>query len=182
MKSVALISDAKKKGLDVSCSVALHNLCFTDNVLEEFDTAFKVMPPLRTQEDSRALKKGLVDGTIDFVTTDHIPLNIEQKRVEFDNAAYGAIGMESAFGQLNGLFGMEETVELLTRGRERYKLPMPELREGRTACLSLFNPDIEYQFGLENIASTSKNSMAIGNTLKGRAYGVINNGQLVLSQ
>ena len=178
--SVKIIADAKKKGLDVSCSVALHNLCYTEEVLEEFDSAFKVMPPLRSVKDSKALIKGLNDGIIDFVTTDHIPLNIELKRVEFDNAAYGSIGLESAFGLLNPIFDMERTVSLLTKGRERYNLESSTLAEGNKACLTLFNPDGEYTFEKENIVSTSKNSMALGQSLKGKVYGIINNDQLVL--
>ena len=178
--SVKLIADAKKKGLDVSCSVAIHNLYFTDEVLEEFDTTYKVMPPLRTKKDTKALIKGLNDGIIDFVTTDHIPLNIELKRVEFDNATYGSIGLESAFGLLNQIFDIEKTITFLTKGKERYNLESNKLVEGNKACLTLFNPDGEYIFEKENILSTSKNSMAMGETLKGKVYGIVNNNQLVL--
>ena len=178
--SVKIIADAKKKGLDISCSVAIHNLYFTDEVLEEFDTTYKVMPPLRTKKDAKALIKGLNDGIIDFVTTDHIPLNIELKRVEFDNATYGTIGLESAFGLLNQIFDIGKTITFLTKGKERYNLESNNLVEGNKACLTLFNPDGEYIFEKENILSTSKNSMAIGETLKGRVYGIVNNNQLVL--
>jgi len=94
--SVKLIADARKKGLDVSCSVALHNLFATDEALEDFDTHFKTLPPLRSRADSHALLKGLIDGTIDYITTDHCPIDIEEKRVEFDNASYGTLGLESA--------------------------------------------------------------------------------------
>lgn len=177
--AVSLISDAKKKGLDVSCSVALHNLSFTDEGLDEFDTAYKVMPPLRTEKDCKALIKGLKDGIIDFVTTDHIPMNIEQKRVEFDNAAYGSTGLESAFGALNQLFDTEKSIELLTKGRERYNLSPQELKQGSKACLTLFDPDEEYTFTLNNILSTSKNSMTLEKALKGNVYGIVNNNQLI---
>ncbi|HAI37299.1 MAG TPA: dihydroorotase, partial [Maribacter sp.] len=98
--SVKLIADAKKKGLQVFCSVAVHNLTITDSELENFDTQFKVMPPLRTSADIKALQKAVKNGTIDLVTTDHTPLNIELKHVEFDNAEFGTIGLESAFGTL----------------------------------------------------------------------------------
>ncbi len=178
--SVKLIADAKKKGLDVSCSVAIHNLYFTDEVLEEFDSTYKVIPPLRTKKDAKALIKGLNDGIIDFVTTDHIPLNIELKRVEFDNAAYGSIGLESAFGLLNKIFDIGKTITFLTKGKERYNLASNKLVEGNKACLTLFNPDGEYVFEKENILSTSKNSMSMGETLKGTVYGIVNNNQLVL--
>ncbi|MDV7140476.1 dihydroorotase [Maribacter sp. TH_r10] len=179
--SVKLIADAKKKGLDVTCSVAIHNLYYTDQVLEEFDTAFKVNPPLRDKKDAKALIKGLNDGIIDFVTTDHTPLNIELKAVEFDNATYGSIGLESAFGLLHKIFDTEKCIELLTHGKERYGLTETVLAEGNKACLTLFDPDKEYTFEKDNIHSTSKNSMTIGESLKGKVYGIFNNDQLVLN-
>lgn len=177
--SVKLISAAKKKGLDVSCSVAIHNLWFTDEVLTEFDTNYKVMPPLRTKNDIKALLKGIKDGVIDFVTTDHIPMNVEEKRIEFDNAGYGSIGLENAFGILNQLMDTETAIGLLTKGRERYGLETPVIMEGRTACLTLFDPEGEYVFGKDDILSTSKNSMFQGSRLKGKAHGVISNDQIL---
>ena len=138
------------------------------------------MPPLRAEKDGKALIKGLKDGTIDFVTSDHIPMNIEEKRVEFDNAAYGSIGLESAFGTLNRLFDTETAVQLLTKGRERYGIKSPEIKEGEPACLTLFNPEGTSVFNMENILSTSKNSMFLESELKGSVYGSINNGQIEL--
>ncbi len=179
-KSVKLIADAKKKGLNVSCSVAIHNLIFTDDVLEAFDTNNKVLPPLRTSKDVKALIKGVKDGIIDFVTSDHIPMNIENKRVEFDNAAYGTIGLESAFGALQSIFDMETSIGLLTKGRERYGIESQELKEGEKANITLFNPDYEYNFDTLDISSTSKNSMFLNKGLKGKVYGVILGNKKVL--
>ena len=176
--SVKLIAEAKKKGLDVTCSVAIHNLALTDVALKEFDSNYKLMPPLRTQKDVNALHKGVLNGTIDFVTSDHIPMDIEGKRVEFDNAGYGTIGLESAFGTLNTLFGMEKTIELLTKGRSRFGLETPRLEEGEAVNLSLFNPSGNSIFGKEDILSTSKNSAFIGYKLTGQVYGVIHNGKV----
>ncbi len=178
-KSVQLIADAKKKGLDVTASVAIHNLSLTDNSLQEYDSNFKTMPPLRTQKDIKALKKGVKTGIVDFVTSDHTPMNIEEKRVEFDNAAYGTIGLESAFGVLNALFGMETTVELLTKGRERFQLNSASIKKNETACLTLFDPNVERTFAENDIYSTSKNSLFFNHKLKGKVYGVINNNQLL---
>ena len=176
-RSVVLITAAKKKGLDVSCSVAIHQLLFSDTLLEEFDATFKVMPPLRTKKDIDALIKGVNNGSIDFVTSDHIPMNIEEKQVEFENAAYGTTGLESAFGSLNTIFKTEKTIDILTRGRERYGLSSPSIKEGEMAKLTLFLPDEEYVFNKDNIHSTSKNSMFLGTKLKGKVYGIINKGQ-----
>jgi len=177
--SVKLIAEAKKKGLDVSCSVAVHNLCFTDDTLTEFDSHFKLMPPLRTQLDRKALIKGLKDGTIDFVTTDHRPMDIEHKRVEFDNASDGTIGLESAFGMLNQIFDLDTTISLLTKGRERYGIETPVLKVGENAALTLFDPDQEYTFEEEDILSNSKNSCFVGSKLIGKVYGIVSNNQII---
>ena len=171
--AVSLIGKAKKKGLDVTCSVAIHNLLFTDAELESFDSAYKVMPPLRSEKDRKALIKGLKEGVIDFASSDHSPLDIEEKRLEFDRAAFGSIGLESAFGALNALMGLEHTIEVLCRGRSRYGIPESILAEGERADLSLFDPDIAYSQKAETLCSTSKNSLYIGKPLKGKAYGVI---------
>lgn len=178
--AVKLIARAKKKGLDVSCSVAVHNLWFTDDQLSEFDTNFKTMPPLREKNDVTALLKGLKDGTIDFVTSDHTPMDIEQKRVEFDNAAYGTIGLESAFGILNQLFNLETTIQLLTKGRERFGIVSPKLQEGHQANLTLFEPTSEYDQESENLSSTSVNSAFLKTTLKGSIFGIICNNAVII--
>ena len=178
--SVKLIAEGKKKGLDISCSVAVHNLFFTDNVLEEFDTRYKVLPPLRTKNDVRALINGVKDGIIDYITSDHTPMDIERKRVEFDNAAYGTIGLETSFGILNQIFNLDTTISLLTRGRDRFGVTDPKLAEGKNARLTLFDPEEEYVFKEEHINSTSKNSMFLDTKLKGKALGTICNDQILI--
>ncbi|PRX55113.1 dihydroorotase [Flagellimonas meridianipacifica] len=178
--SVKLIAAAKRKGLDVSCSVAIHNLLITDDTLSDFDTSFKVSPPLRTKQDAKALIKGLKDGTIDFVTTDHTPLDIEEKRLEFDNAHAGTIGLESAFGSLNPVFGLEETVGLLTKGWERFNIEKPKIETGSPACFTLFEPYEEWYFTEKDIKSTSRNSMFLDAPQKGRVIGTISNNTLTL--
>ena len=178
-KSVSLIDAAKKRGLDVSTSVAIHNLWFKDEALEEFNSNYKVLPPLRTAEDTRALIKGLKSGVIDFVTTDHSPMDIEEKRVEFDLAAYGSLGLEHGFGVLNSLFGLEKAVELLSRGRERFGLESPKIQEGSLANLTLFNPDVQYTVDKGHLLSTSKNSMYLDASLKGEVYGIIHKDQML---
>ncbi len=178
--AVKLISEAKKKGLDVTCSVALHNLFFTDNALDEFDSRFKVMPPLRTIADTKALIEGVKKGTVDYITADHAPLNIELKHVEFDNADYGTLGLETAFGIANLLFGMEMAVQLLTKGRARFGLEEFSIKEGAIANLTLFDPDIEYPFKKEHVISASHNSMFFDSFLKGKVFGVICNNKRLL--
>ena len=179
-KSVELIKAAKAKKLDVTCSVAIHNLVFTDDSLKEFDTNFKVLPPLRTQTDCDALIEGLKDGTIDMVTTDHNPIDIEDKKIEFDFAKYGTIGLESAFGILQTIFTTKKSINLLTQGKNRFGIAESSINEGVTANLSLFNPDVSYEFNSTHIVSRSKNSAFLGKTLKGETYGVIANNKMIL--
>lgn len=175
-ESVQLIRNAKQKKLDVTCSVAIHNLFFTDEVLTGFDTRFKVNPPLRTQNDIKVLIEAVKDGTIDFVTSDHNPITVEDKKVEFDLAKDGTIGLESAFGALNTLFTTKKTISLLTKGKERFGLTTNKtINEGELAELSLFNPDKEYTFSKDHILSKSSNSIFLDQKLKGKAYGIIAN-------
>ncbi|MDO6758930.1 dihydroorotase [Tamlana sp. 2_MG-2023] len=179
-KSVALIREAKKKKLDVTCSVAIHNLYFTDETLSDFNTHFKVLPPLRTQTDADALIEGVKDGTIDMVTSDHNPLNIELKKIEFDYADYGTIGLESAFGALQNLFTTKKTIDILTKGKSRFGIESSLIGEGNTANLSLFNPDKKAAFTKNDMASKSKNAIFENEVLKGSVYGIIANNQVVL--
>lgn len=172
--SVKLIKEAKKKGMDVTCSVAIHNLLFTDALLHEFDTNAKLMPPLRNKKDIAALQKGLKEGTIDFVTSDHTPIDIENKKVEFEHALYGTIGLETAFGALQAFTGnVEQTVTYLTRGRERFKIGEPEIGEGKEANLSLFTPVGKKKFEKGDIHSGSDNSIFLGKEILGKVYGII---------
>ena len=179
-KSVALIREAKTKGLDISCSVAIHNLIFTDIRLENYDTNCKVNPPLRTQKDIDALIEGLKDGTVDMVTSDHDPIAIEHKKVEFDFAAYGTIGLESAFGALNSIFSTKKTIQLLTAGKKRFGIKEESIAVGNPCQISLFNPNTAYTFGEEHLFSKSKNALFLGHSLKGKVYGILANHQCIL--
>ncbi|MEO5787584.1 MAG: dihydroorotase, partial [Gelidibacter sp.] len=171
----------KAKKLDVSCSVAIHNLILTDDVLSTFDTRFKVLPPLRTQSDCVALIEGLKDGTIDMVTSDHNPIDIEHKKIEFDYAMYGSIGLETAFGALNTVFTIKKTIDLLTKGKERFGIDPTSIAVGKNAKLTLFNPNENYTFNKEMILSSSKNAIFENYPLKGKVFGIFSNNQLVLN-
>lgn len=173
-KSVELIKEAKAKGLNVTCSVSVHNLFFTDEVLKGFDTNYKVNPPIRSKEDVQALVKGVKNGTIDMITSDHNPLDIEHKKLEFDKATDGVIGLESAFGALNSILPLETTIERLTFPKSIFGIENHPLEVGQQANLTLFNPEFTYTFSeKENIFSKSKNSPFIGQKLKGKVYGII---------
>ena len=168
-----MIRKAKQQGLQVSCSVALANLALNDLTLEGFNTAYKLMPPLRSKEDQSALKEGLLDGTIDMITSHHQPLNVELKQVEFENAANGTVGLESMFGILNTLFPLEKVIQFLTQGRSIYGLTTPKIEKGSKANLTLFNPQGNSIFKEEDILSQSKNCAFIGQKTEGKVYGTI---------
>jgi dihydroorotase len=177
-ESVDLIRTAKVKGLDVSCSVSVHHLYFDDRELLNFDSNTKVSPPLRTKEDRLALLEALKDGTIDFVVSDHRPMEIESKKVAYNEAAYGTLGLESAFEALNSI--EEISLDLLLKKitidpRNRLNLENPSIKEGSAANISLFNPNKESRvFDKNSILSSNTNSIFLGEKLKGSVYGSIN--------
>ncbi len=181
-KSVSLIKKAKKQGLDVSCSVSVSNLFLTDKALHDFNTNFKLLPPLRTKADTKALLKGLEDGTINGVTSDHDPIDIEKKKTEFDHAAFGSIGLESCFGALNALMDFENAVKMLTGLKTTFNIPSEAIEEGMVANLTLFDPNINWVFSEKNIFSTSKNTAFLGQNLKGKAYGIYANKKLMIQE
>ena len=180
-KSVELIKNAKAKGLNVTCSVAVHNLVLTDEKLDGFDTRYKVSPPLRTEVDRKALIAGILDNTIDMITSDHNPIDIEHKKMEFDGAKNGTIGLETAFGSLLTVLPLEKVVEKFTSGKSTFSIENTSIKEGEIANLSLFNPNESWVFGKENIVSKSKNSAFLGTEMKGKVYGIYNQGKLVIA-
>lgn len=179
-KSVQLIKEAKAKGLNVTCSVAIHHLIFTDDVLTDFDSRYKVAPPLRPDTERKALIKGILDGTIDIITSDHNPIDVENKKLEFDLAKDGTVGFESAFGALQTVLPLEVIIDKFTAGKTVFGLAETSITEGADASFTLFNPEGEWVFTKQDILSKSKNSAFLKQQLKGKAYGVYNRGKLVL--
>ncbi|MFD2892629.1 dihydroorotase family protein [Flavobacterium chuncheonense] len=178
-KSVALIKEAKAKGLNVTCSVTVHNLVFTDEVLTSFDSRYKVNPPLRDEKARKTLIEAVLDGTIDCITSDHNPLDIELKKLEFDMAKDGTIGLESAFGALMTVLPLKVIIEKLTAAKTIFGIAENTITVGNKAELSLFTTSNEWTFSKENILSKSKNSAFLGQNMKGKAIGIFNNGKLI---
>ena len=180
--SVQLIKEAKKKGLQVSCSVSAHHLTLIDDELDFFDSKVRVTPPLRTKSDTKALLKGLKDGIIDVITSDHNPIDIEHKKLEFSLAKDGTIGLESLFGTVNSVLDIETTIKALTiNPRAIFGQESITIEKDTVANLTLFNPEGISVFSKENILSTSKNSAFTGKELKGKVYGIFANKKLVLN-
>ena len=178
--SVKLIKEAKSKGLKVWCSVSINNLFFNDDKLKDFDTRFKVMPPIRDEKTRKELIKNVNDGSFDLVTCDHCPIDIDNIKIDFENSFFGSTGLESSFGALNSLFDLNKTIKILTSGYDTFSINKPSLSVGSEAKLTLFNPDIKYTFSKSNILSKSKNSSFIDSKLKGIAYGIVSNSKILI--
>ncbi len=176
-RSVELVRRAKAAGLGVTASVPAMNLACTDRELERFDVNYKVMPPLRSEEDRKALKEGLLDGTIDFITSNHTPLDPEAKDLEFPFAEFGAIGLETAFSlasQNLHAAGPDLLVEKLSLAPRRLLgLPLPELEAGAEADFTIFSPSENRTLQRNSIRSKSKNTPFAGQPLKGKIFGVV---------
>lgn len=179
-KSVEMIREAKAKGLNVTCSVSVHHLTLTDEVLDGFDTRYKVSPPLRTEADRKALIVGVLDNTINIITSDHNPIDIEHKKMEFDLAKNGTIGLESTFGILQTVLPLEVIVDKLTSGKSIFNIEKSSIAENAKANFTLFNPEGNGTFTKEAILSKSKNSAFLGKETKGKVYGILNQNKLIL--
>jgi len=184
-KSVELIKQAKEKGLRVTASVNSYNLALDDSFLMEFDSNYKVNPPLRTKADIEALLKGIADGTIDAITSDHRPQEIETKNLEFDNASSGMIGLEILFAIANsnkGRIKLESLIETITiNPRSILKLPNIKLDVEEVANLTLFNPNEKWVFEKKHIKSKSFNSPFLNTTFTGKVIGTYNKKHLSLN-
>lgn len=185
-KSVDLIRDAKAKGIKVTASVTAYNMTIDDSVLEEFDSNYKLDPPLRSKADVIAIQQGLNDGTIDAITSDHRPQDIESKEVEFAHAANGMIGLETAFGLIHtnkGKVKLDTIIQALTKSpRNILRLKQPVIAKGEPACITLFDPAQEWTFEETHIQSKSHNTPFIHTTFKGKVIGIINKKQLFLNK
>lgn len=181
-KSVELIAKAQEKGLQITCGVSVNNLVLTDEELVDFNSNTKIYPPLRTETDRKALIEGVLNNIISVITSDHCPVNFEQKQVEYDIADYGSIGLESAFGALQTILPTEVIVEKFTAQKSYFNIENATISEGNKADITLFNPNEEWVFGKVNILSFSKNSIMIGKKMKGKVYGIITNKNILWNE
>ncbi|HEY4613402.1 MAG TPA: dihydroorotase [Bacteroidota bacterium] len=187
-RAVDCVRRAKEEGLSVTCEVTPHHFTLTDEVVESYDTNTKMNPPLRTRDDVQALKEALRDGTIDVIATDHAPHTIDEKEVEYTSAPFGIVGLETAVGlsvaelvEQNILTLYQLIEKLSTNPRTILSLAPIKIAEGEPANLSLLDPHVEWTVDVQSFRSKSKNSPFHGRVLKGRAIGVMNNGNVRLS-
>ena len=184
-KSLEVIAKAKKDGLSITCDVSATQLVLNDNCLEEFDSNYKVQPPIRIENDRKVLINSILNGKIDVVCSDHAPQNIENKACEFQSASYGMIGIQTLYSLLNtklkGEISSEVLVEKLAiNPRNILGMELPEIEVGKPANLTFFDPTIEWEYNTKNNLSKSENSPFLVEKFTGKVVGVVNNGEVIV--
>jgi len=184
--SVNLIRQAKRRGIKVTCEVTPHHFTLIDQTIKTFDTNAKVNPPLRTKRDVEAIKRGLADGTIDCIATDHAPHSIEEKEVEFDSAPFGMVGLETALGLVitelvnKKVLSLSQAIAKLTINPAKIlKLKGGRIRRDRPADLTIIDPKGSWVVDPARFQSRSKNSPFGGRRLQGKVCYTIVNGKVV---
>jgi dihydroorotase len=185
--AVRAVRDAKARGLRVTAEATPHHLTLTDEDVARsgYDTSFKMNPPLRSSEDVQAIRQGLADGTIDCIATDHAPHSAVEKDLEYDQAANGIVGLETAFAVCLSLvrervIDARRLVEAFTVGAARaFGLPGGTLSPGAAADLAVLDPTLEWRCDPARFYSKSRNSPWKGATLTGRCTHTFVDGRLV---
>lgn len=184
--SVDLIREAKKRGIKVTCETTPHHFTLTDESVKTFDTNAKVNPPLRTRKDVEAIKKGLKDGTIDSIATDHAPHSVEEKEVEFDFAPFGMVGLETALGLVvtelvnKKILTWPQAIAKLTINPSRIlNLKGGRIKRDFPADLTIIDPKASWIVNPSQFKSKSKNSPFGGKKLRGRVCYTIVDGKIV---
>ena len=173
VESVQALSYAKRAGARISAEVCPHHLTLTDDLVRTLDSRFKMNPPLRTEDDRRALVDALKSGLIDCVATDHAPHAAHEKEVPFEQAPMGTTGLETAFAALftelvlSGELDLEIVIERMTAGAALYGLPIPRIAPGEPANVTLVDLDARFEVGAEGYDSRSANCCFHGRVLQG---------------
>jgi dihydroorotase len=186
--SVRAIRAAKERGISVTAETAPHYFTLTDEALLGFNPVFKVNPPIRCAEDIAAVKGGLADGTLDAIATDHAPHSSLEKDIEFEYAANGMIGLESALPLViglvkEGLLTPAQAIEKVSLNPARILgLPLGRLTQGEPANMTAIDPDTTYVLDSETFQSKSRNCPFHGLTVQGRAVCTLVDGRLAFSR
>jgi len=185
-KSVDMIRQAKKRGLKITCSVTPYHLLYTDQEVAGYNSLFKVNPPLRTEDDRKALLKGIEDGTIDCIASHHCPQDWDAKEVEFAYAGEGMITLQTMLPMLlqaGPHIPVTRWVDMLSSApRNILMMDTPLIAEGEAACLTVFQASEPWEYSRENNESLSANSPLLGQTLHGKILAVINQQQMAIHE
>jgi len=185
--SVRLVREARARGVKISGEVCPHHIALTDEAIQNFDTNYKVNPPLRSQTDIDALVEGIADGTLSILCSDHAPHADFEKEVEFDAAPFGIIGLETELGLFLDLLvhklrkiDLARLIEMYTVEPARLlKIDAGTLSIGARADVTLIDSELEWKVRVDQFESASRNSPFSGWTLKGRAVRTIAGGKTV---
>jgi dihydroorotase len=185
--SVRLIREARARGVKISGEVCPHHVALTDDAIQNFDTNCKMNPPLRAKTDVDAILEGIADGTLSILCSDHAPHAEFEKEVEFDQAPFGIVGLETELGLFIDLLVHKHRKIDIARLIEMYtvepakllKLEAGTLAAGAPADVTLINPDLEWTVRTDQFKSASRNSPFDGRKLKGRAVRTIVGGKTV---
>ena len=183
-RGVELVKKAKKVGLSVTCDVGIHHLLFSENDIGDFDTNHKSLPPYRSEKDRKALIKGVKDGTIDAICSNHRPLDQECKQLEFDLADPGSISLQTFYPSLLKVskeIPMDILIEKVTHGpREIMRMDSSKIDKGEVAKLTIFDPAQSWTFNDTSNLSKSRNSPFWNAELKGKVIGTVNGTSITL--
>jgi len=185
--SVRLLREARTRRVKISGEVCPHHLALTDESIQNFDTNYKMNPPLRTEADVAELLAGIQDGTLEILASDHAPHAKFEKEVEFDQAPFGILGLETELGLFidllihkSGTIGWPRLIEMLTANPARLlRLTAGTLSAGAAADVTLIDPDLTWTVDANSFASLSQNTPFDGWKLKGRAVRTIVSGRTV---
>ncbi len=185
-KGISMIREAKKEGLDITCSVTPYHLVLTDEALLTYDSLYKVKPVLRSETDRQALIEGLTDGTVDCIASHHRPQEWDSKAREFEYAGDGMNTQEIAVAlvldALQKKIPLERVIQILSiRPRQIFGLPSHIFSAGLSGGWTLFTTDDSTELTKERVQSASANNPFIGKKLKGRVIGIMNNHMLHLN-
>lgn len=184
---IEAIRKAKAAGMDVTCDTAPHYFALNEIAIGDYRTFAKVSPPLRSEEDRQAVVAGLADGTIDIVASDHAPHDQDSKRLPFDEAAFGVVGLETLLPMVLSLYhndhmSLIDALGLVTiKPADRYRLPGGRLKRGAPADLVLFAPDKPWKIDEDALHSKSKNSAFGGRPVQGKVLRTVVDGRPLFS-
>jgi dihydroorotase len=184
-EGVELIRQAKAKGLDITADVHLMNLLYNEETVLDFDTNYKVLPVLRTENDRNALLEGVLSGVIDTVVSDHRPLELEEKDLEFDHAGFGSIQLQTFFSNLNTHFSdsIQQFINVLAiKSRKIVNLDLCPVEVNSPVDATLFDTTSSWIFNKENVYSRAYNTPFFGNKLTGKVHGVILNDKFTYTE
>lgn len=184
--SLEIIRFAKAQGVPVTAETAPHYFILDDSILGDYDTNKKMSPPLRTTKDVEAMKRALVDGTIDVIATDHAPHHYDEKNVEFEKAPFGIVGLETSFGLSythlvkTGLLSPMALIEKMsTKPAEILGIDKGDLSVGKIADITILDPEATYTIDKSTFVGKSKNSPFIGMAVQGEVSATLVNGKVI---